>query len=164
MELKVIDFVYGKKKETISASVPVKFEPETPYIKLYFLNDRLDNGKSDRIVFPVERKNILKKDGPKTAVEELMEGPTEGEKAAGYYTKFPMNSFLASLGIDQNGVLEADFSKELEFCGSMPCPVAVGAPIYETLYQFCDIKEVNIYTDNGREDFFPSDSGYLILH
>jgi hypothetical protein len=157
-EVKAINLVYGRKKVTVRASVPIKFEPETSYVTLYFLNDKLSKGKSGSIVFPVERKNLLKKAGPKAAIEELLKGPTEQEKAAGYYTKINPGTRLGGLWI-KKGVLDADFSKELEFCGNTPCPVDVGAPIYETLHQFCDIKKVNIYVD-GRMDPFPSDPSY----
>jgi acetyl esterase/lipase len=136
------------------ASIPVRFEPMTPYVTLYFNNDDLwrragrdDFGCGD--VFPVARKGLLKAAGPEAAIRELFKGPTAEERELGYYLS--ASAELQSLTIE-DGVLHADFSRELAICGGgSSCQRAVQMPIYETLRQFCPPKGV-LLTVDGSED------------
>lgn len=151
LEAKIIEYKNGQTAVLASASVPIKFKPETPYVRLYFQNDILLKGYASpgATVFPVERKNLLKKAGPKAAIEELLKGSTEQEKAAGYYSQVWPGTKLQNLQI-KKGVIYADFSKELGQCrGGTDCQVPVQAPIAQTLDQFCmDV----VMTVDGSED------------
>ncbi len=75
---------------------------QTTTIKLYFANEKLS--KSDNFpvkVFPVTRKIPKTTAVAKAALELLFAGPTEAEKAKGYYSDFSEDtkSFFISVNV-----------------------------------------------------------------
>ncbi len=80
-------------------------------IKLYFPNNKLATSDCVAKVFPVERK-IPKTPGvARAALEQLFAGPTEEEKAKGFYSDFSpeTKSFFLSVNI-KDGVSYVNFN------------------------------------------------------
>ena len=156
-EAKIIEYQKnGQAVVLAKATVPVKFKPETPYVTLYFQNSKMIKGYASpgATVFPVERKNLLRKAGPRAAILELLKGPTKQEQDEGYYSQVWPGTRLQSLKI-KNGVIYADFSKELGGCGGgTDCQVPVQAPIDQTLQQFCP-KQVVLTVDGSEGPLNP---------
>lgn len=74
---------------------------QTMAIKLYFPNNKLDKSDCAAKVFPVER-TIPKTPGvARATLEQLFAGPTETEKAKGFYSDFSpeTKSFFLSVNI-----------------------------------------------------------------
>jgi len=77
--------------------------PQTTSFKLYFPNSKLSNGDCGVKVFPVARKIPKTVAVARVALEELFAGPTEEEKAKGFYSDFSpeTKSFFLSVNIKQ---------------------------------------------------------------
>lgn len=125
--------------------------PNEIAVKVFFNNNRLDPQVSCIKVFPVKR--IVKKTQGLgiTALQELLKGPTNEEKAAGYYTNINNNVRINKLRI-KDGVAWVDFGKTLEEQVAGSCRVrAIRAQIERTLKQFSTVKEV-IISINGQTE------------
>lgn len=126
--------------------VPVKFGPssDTTEIKIFFNSEVLDPEITCVKVFPVIRTVPKTVTVAKTALEELLKGPTEAEKAEKYSSAINTGVTVNSLTI-VDGVAKADFNDQLGFQVGGSCRVgAIRAQIEETLKQFPAIKEVQI--------------------
>ena len=137
-------------------TIPVKFKkPLTDKILVYFGSNTLNPGAMDCTkVFSVER-TILKTPGTaKAALEELLKGPTEAEKAQGYFSSINSGVKLQSVSIsDVDGVAKADFDETLEFQVGGSCRVAaIASQIIETLKQFSTVGDVVISINGRTED------------
>ena len=126
----------------------------TTTVKAYFSNTSLDPNKEFTCngVFAVER-NI-----PKTtsvglaAIQELLKGPTDAEKAKGYTTNINTGVYVQKLTI-QNSVAKVDFNAQLEYQVGGSCRTeAIIAQIRQTLKQFSTVKSVVISIDGRTED------------
>lgn len=136
-----------------SYEIPVIFAPvETMTIKIYFPNNIKDPGLLDCAhMYPVERKIAKTMAVARAALEELLKGPTEEEKTAGYLTSINSGVKIQKLTIE-NGVAKVDFDEQLEYQVGGSCRVtAIGAEITETLKQFPTVKSV-IVSINGRAE------------
>ncbi|HUV81024.1 MAG TPA: GerMN domain-containing protein [Patescibacteria group bacterium] len=136
--------------------LPVKFgeaaAAETMTIKAYFNNDRLDPEFSCNKVFPVEREIPETQAVARAALEELLKGPTEEEKSAGFFTSINPGVKIQKLSIE-NGTLKVDFDEQLEFQVGGSCRVsAIRAQITQTLKQFSTVNEVIISVNGRTED------------
>ena len=133
--------------------VPVIITPtEMVTIKVYFNNNKLDPEISCNKVFPVERKIIKTEAIGRAALEELLKGVTETEKAQGFFSSINSGVKIQKLTID-NGTAKVDFDKQLEFQVGGSCKVsAIRAQIIETLKQFPTVKNVIISIDGRTED------------
>ena len=140
----------GLAENSKSVSFPVRFEPtETTTIKNFFNNNELDKEMTCVKVFPVERTIAKTEAIGKAALEELLAGTTQKEKASGYFSNINTGVKLNKLTID-SGVAKADFDDQLEYGTGGSCRVsAIRAQITETLKQFPTIKEV-IISINGK--------------
>lgn len=121
--------------------------PETREVKVYFPRNDDNN-----IVFVELTRTIPKTEAVGTAaLNELLKGPTEDEKARGLYTPIPEGTKLLSLE-QEDGAFYADFdAKMLEGMGGSARVMAVIRIIELTLKQFPTVKEAHILVE-GQED------------
>ncbi|MEA3398377.1 MAG: GerMN domain-containing protein [Patescibacteria group bacterium] len=120
-------------------------------IKAYFLNKELDPEMTCTKVFGVERGGTSTPAAGRTALTELLAGPTEEEKQTGYSTAINEGVSLNDL-IIKDGIARADFSSELNNNVAGACRVsAIRAQIDETLKQFLSIDKVLI-SINGKSE------------
>jgi hypothetical protein len=134
--------------------LPVKFgaTAETMTVKAYFNNDKLDPEFSCNKVFPVEREIPKTQAVARAALEELLKGPTEEEKSAGFFTSINPGVKIQKLSVE-NGILQVDFDEQLEFQVGGSCRVsAIRAQIIETLKQFPTVSDVVISVNGRTED------------
>ncbi|MFH1173424.1 MAG: GerMN domain-containing protein [bacterium] len=125
---------------------------ETMAVKAYFNNNQLDPEMSCNKVFAVTR-NVAKTSAvARAALEQLLAGPTDTEKAQDFNTSINSGVTIQSLVIE-NETAKVDFSAELEKAVGGSCRVsAIRAQITETLKQFAAVKEVIISIDGRTED------------
>lgn len=124
---------------------------ETMAVKIYFNNSKLDPEYSCNKVFPVEREILKTSAVAKAGLEELLKGPTENEKAGGFFTSINNGVKIQKLTIE-NGIAKVDFDEQLEFQAGGSCRVsAIRSQIIQTLKQFQSVNEV-IISINGRTE------------
>lgn len=126
----------------------------TQVVKAYFVNARYvspDNFDC-RLVYDVSR-NIPKTETPaRFAIEELLKGPSDNERAMGFETMINQGVKIQKLTI-LNGIATIDFDKRLEEAIGGSCRVsAVRSQIVNTLMQFSTVKRVIISIDGRTED------------
>jgi len=138
--------------------VPKKEKPEVPEqeelmtIKAYFNNSNMDPEFSCNKVFPVERSVLKTLAVARTALEELLKGPTEKEKSQGFFTSINPGVKIQALSIN-DGLAKVDFDPQLEFQVGGSCRVsAISAQITQTLKQFPTVNEVLISINGRTED------------
>ncbi len=134
--------------------IPVTLEPVGyTKIKVFFNNSKMDPEASCNKVFPTEREIEKIEAIGSAAIWQLLAGPTEQEKAAGFFTSINENVKMQSLEIDQNSTAKVDFDSQLENGVGGSCRVsAIRAQITETLKQFPTIKNVVISINGRTED------------
>lgn len=124
--------------------------PESMVLNVFFGSEKIDP-KSEYCdkSYPVTRHVPKTFEVAKTALEELLKGPTDGERSDGYRTA--INAGVKVQKIDlKNGVLMVDFDSTLDREVAGSCRViAIRSQITETLKQFPAVKEV-IISVNGR--------------
>lgn len=134
-------------------SLPVKIlpNPEKIKIKIFFNNDKLDPEISCNKVFPVEREISKTPAIARAALTELLSGPTNDDKNAGFTSSLNSDIIIQSLNI-KNGTAYVDFNEQLERGVGGSCRVsAIRSQITETLKQFTSIEQV-IISINGRSE------------
>ncbi|PJE57689.1 MAG: hypothetical protein COU82_00615 [Candidatus Portnoybacteria bacterium CG10_big_fil_rev_8_21_14_0_10_38_18] len=121
-------------------------------VKVFFNNSKMDPEFSCNKVFSVERKFPVTEDVAGKTIEELLKGPTEQEKAEGFFTSINPGVEIQSLKIE-NGVARIDFNEQLEFQVGGSCRVAaIRAEITQTLMQFLTMVKSVIISINGRTE------------
>jgi len=133
--------------------IPVKIEKtEITKIKVFFNNGKMDPEWSCYKVFPTEREIPKTEAIARAALEELLKGPTEEEKTAGFITNINSGVKIQRLTIE-NGTAKVDFDEQLEYQVGGSCRVAaISAQIRETLKQFSTVQEVVISINGRTED------------
>ena len=135
--------------------IPIILSP-TEYTKLnvYFNNSNFDPEYSCNKVFSVERVIPKTEAVASASIRELLKGPTQAEKYAGYFTSINEGAVLQSLIIGmESGTTRVDFNEQLQFQVGGSCRVsAIRAQITETLKQFPTVKSVIISIDARTED------------
>jgi spore germination protein GerM len=86
----------------------------------------------------------------RTALEELLKGPTVEEKKAGYTTGIDSAARIQTIIADA-GDVAVDFNPSMNPGGGSCRVTAIRAQIEETLKQFPDVRHVTV-TANGRTD------------
>ena len=100
-------------------------------------------------VYSLPRRVVSAKSIIRSAIEELLKGPTIGEEESDYFTSINKGVQIQKLLIN-NGILRADFSVELEEGVAGSCRVlAIRSQIEKTAKQFPEVKQV-IISINGR--------------
>jgi hypothetical protein len=134
--------------------VPIVIAPSVVLtkVKTYFGNSNLDPQNSCNKVFAVNR-DIPKTQSPaRAALEELLKGLSDSEKAQGFFTSINTGVKIQKLTI-VNGVATVDFDEALEQAVGGSCRVAaIRAQITETLKQFSTVKSVVISINGRTED------------
>jgi spore germination protein GerM len=117
----------------------------------YFANDKLDPNVTCEKVFPVERQ-VAKTDAiAKAALEELLKGVTEKEKANGYRSTINAGVKINKLTI-VNGIAKVDFSETMGEAVGGSCKVNfIRKQIEQTLKQFSTVKSVVISINGDLE-------------
>ena len=134
--------------------LPVKFAPssETVKLKAYFSNNNLDPEITCQKVFPVTRELPKTVAVARAALEELLKGPTNEEKSAGYETSINPGVKINSLVIVE-GVAKVDFNGALDSGVAGSCRVSViRLQITETLKQFASVSSVIISVNGNSEE------------
>ena len=132
-------------------SLPVKIKSgETTTVKAFFGKNEV-TGTTCSIVFPVERTVAKTQSVARVALEELIKGPSESEKAQGFFSNINHNAKIQSLVIDEKGTAKVDFSSEMETTGGSCRVTEIRSEINFTLKQFPTIKDV-IISINGRTE------------
>lgn len=148
-------FEYSAKDGSVInlVRVPVKLASrDTLRVKAYFNNNKLDPDLTCTISFPVERDVIKTTETAYMALTELLRGPTDAEKKAGYSTSLPANVRINSLVI-RYGTAYADFDGTLEYEVGGSCRVgSIRSQIENTLKQFSGVKKVVISINGRTED------------
>lgn len=134
--------------------LPIMLKPTgMVVVKAYFNNNKMDPEISCNKVFPAEREILKIEAIGSAAINELLKGPTDVEKAQGFFTSLNGGVKLQELSIDENGTAYADFDNQLEFQVGGSCKVsAIRAQITQTLMQFPTIKNVVISINGRTED------------
>ena len=140
-------YVYDGKCTVKSPSVM----KEVIKVKLYFSNSKMDPEYSCNKVFSIDRSIFKTQSVARAALEELLKGPAETEKSAGFFTSINPGVKIQSLRIE-NGTAYVDFDEQLEKAIGGSCKVsAIRAEIVQTLQQFPTVKNV-VISINGRVD------------
>lgn len=129
-------------------------------IKLFFANEKPDKSDGcDGKVFPVTRE-IPKTEGvARAALEELFKGPTEQEKAEGYWSFFHdgTKSILISVKVKKGAAFVNLKGEVIEKLGSATTSCGGkfhDASIEKTLTQFPSIKKVFFAIEGSPADFY----------
>ena len=135
--------------------IPVKIlasSTDNMTIKVYFNNNNFDPEITCVKVFPVDRVIPRTQAVAKTAIEELLKGPSDAEKNEGYLTSINAGVKLNSISIDE-GVAKADFDETMEQAIGGSCRVsAIRSQIEQTLKQFPTVQGVIISVNGRTED------------
>lgn len=138
--------------------IPVIFKTtasaeNTMVVKLFFGNRNLDpEGFSCGTTYTIERR-IPKTSSPaRSALEQLLEGPTNAEAEQEYFTSINSGVKIQSLTIE-GGIAKVDFDSTIEQAVGGSCRVgAIRSQITNTLMQFSTVKSVVISIDGRTED------------
>ena len=130
-------------------------DPDSLMVKIYLSRKTPGtSGSSDPCenVEAVERIVPSKGAVYRSAIAELLKGPTAEEKTAGLYSSLPRGAVLKSVAADAEGIVTADFSKTLEYGVAGSCRIsAIRAQITATLNQFPEVRGV-VISVGGRTD------------
>jgi len=121
-------------------------------VEIFFTNPFLNPWSACDKVFSVRRQ--VSKNGSiyRAALEELFRGPNETETENGYGTELPEGVKLKSVASDADGVLTADFSRQLDQRVAGSCRVtAIQSQIAQTLKQFPEVRDVVISIEGETE-------------
>jgi len=150
--LAVVVFVVrptGKTPKDSAAETKEISRVEFLTVKVFFGNSRLDPEASGDKVFAVERRIPRKPAVARSALEELLKGPTDEETAQDYFTSINTGVRIQRLVI-ADGTAMVDFDEQLESRVGGACRVsAIRDQITRTLKQFPTVNEVLI-SINGR--------------
>ncbi len=143
----------GLPEKSKEFKLPVIISPTvTMKVKVFFSNNKLDPQITCYKVFPVARDIPKTQAVVRAALEELLAGPTEQEKAQGYTTSINPGVKIQKLGIIQ-GVAKVDFDETLERAVGGSCRVtAIRSQIEQTLEQFSTVEQEVISIDGRTED------------
>ncbi len=146
---KVYATPWGKKSNEVRFAIA----DENTSIKVYFFNSQLRPSNSCNEVVAAGRVIPKTEKIATAAINELLKGPSNEEKAGGYTTAIPTGSKLNSLVI-VNGEARADFNDITE-SGGGSCSMAMRtSQIRDTLLQFPTVKTVKLFINGRTEDIF----------
>lgn len=142
----------GEPERDKTFTLPVKLQKSSAQnmkVKVYFNNSAAN--ASCETVFYSERQ-IPKTEAPaRAALEQLLMGPTNIERTAGFSTSINPGVKIQSLVI-ANGVAKVDFSQELQEGVAGSCRViAIRSQIEQTIKQFSTVTSV-VISINGQAE------------
>lgn len=143
----------GLPEHDDSFEIPVRFSQEkTMTVRAFFGHEKSNETMDCGVVYPLERTVSRRKAIERSAVEQLLAGITDEEKARGYFTSINPGVKLEALSI-QHGVAFVYFDKKMEEAVGGSCRVAaIRAQIEQTLKQFPTVEKVIISIDGRSED------------
>lgn len=144
----------GDESRNESYSLPIFFENgNSTTIQVFFGNSKFDpSQKNCHTVYAVNREVEKIPRIGQSAIEQLLKGPTDKEKEEGYFTSIQDGTELNGISI-QHGVAFVDFNKKLDENVAGSCLViSIRSQIEETLRQFPNVEEVQIYIGERSED------------
>lgn len=143
----------GLPEHDDSFEILVRFSQEkTMTVKSFFGHEKSNETMDCAAVYPLERTVARKKAIERAAIEELLAGITDEEKAQGYFTSINPGVKLETLSI-QHGVAFIYFNDKLDEAVGGSCRViSIRAQIEETLKQFPTVTEVVISINGRGED------------
>ncbi|MFA6039095.1 MAG: GerMN domain-containing protein [Candidatus Peribacteraceae bacterium] len=126
---------------------------EDGVIRVYFGNSVRDPQVLDcGVTFAAERRIEGRSDAARAALEELLRGPTEAERAQGFFTSIPEGVTVRAFTLE-DGVAKAEFDAALEQGVGGSCRVtAIRSQITNTLKQFSEVRDVVLSVDGRVED------------
>ena len=135
-------------KVTRSATI----DPNLRALEIYFGNSQSDpKGECEKVIPAVRSIAKVEKIGT-AALQELLKGPTDGEKALGFLTSLPVDAKLQTFTIE-GAEGRPDFTTELDKGIAGSCRVlAIRAQIEKTILQFSTIESVRISIEGRAED------------
>ena len=142
--------------------VAVGQSPQTTSVKVYFSNDKLIPGGEDCTgkVFPVTRTVPKTAAVARAALEQLIGGPTESEKAKGYTSFFNDETKSVLLGVKvKNKTAYVNFKDLTAFQNLGNATASCGSTLFlaqldKTVLQFPGIKRVFYAIEGDPEAFY----------
>jgi hypothetical protein len=139
--------------------IPLRLEPSgtTPVaaettVQAFFGRSDAPAGEECTTVAAIQRTVPATQAVARAALEELLEGPSAEESAAGYVTSIPQGVTIRSLTIENETAL-VDFNSELETGVGGSCRVThIRRQIEATLMQFPTVTDVVISIDGRTDD------------
>ncbi|MFA5830588.1 MAG: GerMN domain-containing protein [Candidatus Paceibacterota bacterium] len=132
--------------------VPVLFGEATTPVAVYFGNAKDGINEDCSKVFSVTRYVPKTTAVARSALLELLKGPTDTDKKEGFFTSINEGVRIQKLTIE-DGTASVDFSDEIERAVGGSCRVtSIRAQIERTLLQFKTIESVIISVDGRTED------------
>lgn len=127
-------------------------ESELIKIKVYYSNTEKNPEMLDcSLVFPLERVITSREKIYEDTLQQLLVDPNQNEKAQGYKNMIPIGTKLNFVKLKQ-GVLHADFSRELDYVVGGSCWIsAIRSQIENTMRQWSEIKDVLISIEGESE-------------
>jgi hypothetical protein len=143
----------GLPENDKSIEIPIIISPtDSMEVSVFFNNSELDPEFSCNKAFPVKRIVPKTSAVARTAIEELLKGPTQNETNDKFFTSINPGVQTQKLTIE-NGVAKIDFDEQIEFQVGGSCRVsAIRSQITETLKQFSSVKQVIISVNGRTED------------
>jgi len=141
----------GGASETVTRDI-VFGVADAVRIKVYFQRAGFGDGDCS-VVSPVERLVSSRDSIYRSALEELLKGPTDEERADGLTTTVPIRVSVKSVAADAAGTVTADFNAALDRGVAGSCRVgAIRAQIDNTLRQFPEVRDVIIAVEGNVEE------------
>ncbi|MBI2064775.1 MAG: GerMN domain-containing protein [Candidatus Yanofskybacteria bacterium] len=133
-----------------------RISPQYSGVKVFFPNKVQDSDNlSCEKTYPASREISMSTNNSENrlgeiayiAIKELLKGPTEADKAQGFFTSINLGAKVQKISIVE-GVANVEFDEEFNRGVAGSCRVqTIRSQIEETLKQFPEIKEVIISVD-----------------
>ena len=130
----------------VSTPAPTVTSPEPTLVdvRIYLLRDERLAVTHRQVEGPAVLRNTL---------AELLEGPTDSERAAGLHTEIPDGTTLRDINL-ANGLATVDLSRDYELGGGTLSMNARLAQVIFTATQFDNVDEVLFWLDGAPVEFF----------
>ena len=127
-------------------------DPNLRALEIYFGNFESDpKGECEKVIPAIRSIAKVEKIGT-ASLQELLKGPTDEEKSAGFLTSIPADAKLQTFTIE-GAAGRPDFTAELDKDVAGSCRVlAIRAQIEKTILQFSTIESVRISIEGRIED------------
>ena len=148
-----------KKKTTISPKQPTTKKTTTPtqkravqkHIKIYLT--KYDD-KDDKIILKPVYRSLKNTESPlRTALNQLLAGPTDAEDNSGYTSSIPGSVKILSLSI-KNGVAYINFNSQFEFGTGTKIMYSRVYQVVFTATQFSTVNKVQILLNGQKKTNF----------